>query len=159
VAVPDYVRAIRARIGHDLLFMPGVIAVIFNDAGQTLVQRRSDNGLWSLIGGILEPGEEPAPAIVREVREEAGIVVVPERIVGVYAEPDGIVYYPNGDVMQFLSVIFACRHESGVPRVNDEESLEVRYFAPDALPDMDPRHRRYLDQALRGDPLTHFNRE
>ena len=61
-----YMRDIRAKIGHDVLLQPGVAAIIFNAAGQVLLQRRSDNGEWGLPGGIMEPGEEPAETVVRE---------------------------------------------------------------------------------------------
>ena len=81
-------RDLRAKIGHDVLLQPGVAAVIFNMAGQVLLQRRSDNGEWGLPGGIMEPGEEPAETLVREIREETALEVVPERIVGVYSGPD-----------------------------------------------------------------------
>ncbi|MCE7947689.1 MAG: NUDIX domain-containing protein [Chloroflexi bacterium CFX4] len=154
--IPEYIRQIRTKIGHDLLYMPGVIAVINNAHGQTLLQRRSDNGLWSLVGGIPDPGEEPANALAREVLEETGMIVRPTRLVGIYSEADGAVHYPNGDVMMFLSVIFECEPIRGEPRVTDDESLEVRYFAPDQLPEMDARHKRYLLQALQNTPQTHF---
>lgn len=155
--IPEYIRIIRQKIGHDLLFMPGVVAVINNTAGHTLLQRRADNGLWSLVGGILEPGEEPADCILREIWEETGLTARADRIIGVYCEPDGIVHYPSGDVVHFITVAFACTPLGGEPAVADEESLEVRYFPPDALPDMDPRHKRYLLQGLRGETTTHFN--
>jgi 8-oxo-dGTP pyrophosphatase MutT (NUDIX family) len=78
--------------------------VIVNPAGQVLLQRRSDDGEWGLPGGALEPGEEPAEALVREIREETALEVVPERIVGVYAGPDFFVRYPNGDEAAILSI-------------------------------------------------------
>ncbi len=139
-----------------MLYMPGVVAVVCNEAGEVLLQRRSDNGRWSLAGGIVEPGEEPAIAIAREVQEETGVKVIPERLVGVYSDSDVPERYPNGDEMMFLSLVFACRPVAGEPHVNDEESLEVRYFRLDALPDMDERHRYYMEQALRYLPRTDF---
>jgi 8-oxo-dGTP pyrophosphatase MutT (NUDIX family) len=154
--IPEYVLKLRAKIGHEMLYMPGAVAVICNEAGEVLLQRRSDNGRWSLVSGILEPGEEPAIAIAREAQEEAGIKVIPERIVGIYSHSEQPVRYPNGDEMMFLTLVFACRPVAGEPRVNDEESLEVRYFARDALPEMDLRHRYYLEQALRNLPQTDF---
>ncbi|MEP7286107.1 MAG: NUDIX domain-containing protein [Chloroflexota bacterium] len=156
MSISDYVSAIRAKIGHDLLLMPGVGAVIINEAGHILMQLRSDNGRWGLPGGAIDPGEEPADAVIREVREETGLDVIPERIVGVYSGPDYRIRYPNGDEAMIVSITFACRPVSGDPRVNDDESLEIRYFAPDALPEMEPRMRFRIDQALRKDPRTHF---
>ncbi|HSF02618.1 MAG TPA: NUDIX domain-containing protein, partial [Solirubrobacterales bacterium] len=151
-----YQRDLRAKIGHTLLLQPGVAAVIVNAAGQVLLQRRSDDGEWGLPAGGLEPGEEPAEALVREVREETALEVVPERIVGVYGGPDFFVRYPNGDEAAILSITFACRPLAGEPRVNDDESLEVRYFALDALPVMAQRHRMRIDDALRNDPRARF---
>src|SRR5205814_6444052 len=98
-----------------------------------------DTGKWSLIGGMVEPGEEPADAVVRELYEETGLRVEPVRVIGVYTTP--VIRYPNGDQAQYVITAFRCRVIEGEPRVNDDESLEVRYFAPDALPELRADHR------------------
>lgn len=154
--ISPYMRDLRAKIGHDVLLQAGVAAVIVNAAGQVLLQRRSDNGEWGLPGGIMEPGEEPAETLVREIREETSLEVVPERIVGVYSGPDFRVRYPNVDEAAILSITFACRPVAGEARVNDDESLEIRYFAPDALPAMPPRHGMRIQDALRNEPRAPF---
>src|SRR5438105_2248500 len=100
--ISEYLRQLRSKVGHDLVYCPGVLAVVINDAGEVLVQHRSDNSHWNLIGGIMDPGEEPADAMVREVYEEAGVQVAVERLVGVYGGHDGLYSYPNGDVIMFL---------------------------------------------------------
>ncbi|MGH7299939.1 MAG: NUDIX hydrolase [Candidatus Rokuibacteriota bacterium] len=156
MALSGYVHDLRAKIGPDLLLMPGVAAVIINPAGQVLLQRRSDDGKWGLPGGGMEPGEEPADTLVREIREETALEIVPERIVGVYSGPDFRIRYANGDETMIVSVTFACRPVAGEPRVNDDESLEVRYFSPDALPAMERRHHVRIDDALRYDPRARF---
>ncbi len=152
----DYIRTMRARIGTDLLFVCGATAVVVNDAGEILLHRRSDNGRWWLPGGAIDPGEEPADAVVREVWEETGVKVIPERIVGVYAGPEQFSQYPNGDQIAVLSVTFACRPVGGEARVHDDESLEVRYFPQDALPELTPRNRLRIEHALRNDPRAQF---
>ena len=48
----DYARGLREKVGHDLLLMPGVCGLVFNDAGEILLGRRSDNGRWAVIGGV-----------------------------------------------------------------------------------------------------------
>jgi 8-oxo-dGTP pyrophosphatase MutT (NUDIX family) len=106
----------------------------------------------------MEPGEEPAESLVREVREETALEVVPERIVGVYSGPDFRVRYGNGDEAMIVSITFACRALGGEPRVNDDESLELRYFPPDALPPMESRHAMRIADALRNDPGARFRR-
>jgi 8-oxo-dGTP pyrophosphatase MutT (NUDIX family) len=106
----------------------------------------------------MEPGEEPAESLVREVLEETALEVVPERVVGVYSGPDFRVRYSNGDEAMIVSITFACRSLGGEPRVNDDESLELRYFPPDALPSMESRHAMRIADALRDDPRARFRR-
>ena len=67
MATPEFIRDIRATAGHQLLLLPGVTAVVFDDEGRVLLGRRSDTGKWSVIGGIAEPGEEPALTAERKV--------------------------------------------------------------------------------------------
>ena len=81
MATPDFIRELRASVGRQLLFLPGVSAVVFDGEGRVLLGRRTDTGRWSIIGGIPEPGEQPAEAVVREVYEETAVHAVPERLV------------------------------------------------------------------------------
>ena len=68
----DYVRALRQKIGTDLLFMPSVAAVIRDEDNRILLVQHVE-GRWQLPGGAVDPGERPAEAMQRECREEAGI--------------------------------------------------------------------------------------
>ena len=98
-----------------------------------LLGRRTDTGQWHTIGGIVEPGEEPADCCVREVLEEAGVRCRVTRLAGVYTTP--LTVYPNGDHAQYVVTTFACRAVGDdEPRVADDESTDVRYFAVDDLP-------------------------
>jgi 8-oxo-dGTP pyrophosphatase MutT (NUDIX family) len=154
--IPEYIRELRAKIGHDLLLMPAVTAVVFNDSGEVLLQQRADSGEWGLISGIMEPGEEPSHAAIREVQEEAGLEAVPERIAGVYSGPDFLIRYKNGDEVIYLDIVFVCRSLGGQPRVNDEESLAIQYFPLGALPPMEPIHHMRLEQVLRNEVKADF---
>lgn len=144
--IPEYVQTLRNHVGTELLWMTGVSAVVRNDRGEVLLVRRSDNGQWSLVSGILEPGEQPAAGLLREIEEETGVVAAIEALTGVWTLPE--VTYPNGDRAQYLDLCFTARHVSGEARVNDDESVEVGWFAPDALPDLPDRSRLRLERAL-----------
>ncbi|MDH2388891.1 MULTISPECIES: NUDIX hydrolase [Streptomyces] len=148
---PDFIRAIRASAGHQLLFLPGVSAVVLDDAGRVLLGRRADTGNWSIIGGIPEPGEEPAATAVREVYEETAVRSVAERVVLVQAFQKPITY-PNGDRCQFMDITFRCRATGGEARVNDEESLDVGWFPVDALPELQEFAVFRIKQALADGP-------
>ena len=135
--IPPYVAALRARVGTDPLWLPGVTAVVLDDAGRLLLGRRADSGQWALVSGILEPGEEPAVGIAREVLEETGVAIVVEALAAVTTTPE--VTYGNGDRSAYLDVLFvaraASRDAAAAARVNDDESLAVSWFPRDALPD------------------------
>lgn len=55
MTTPDFVLALRAKIGTDLLPMVGTTAIVRNRAGQVLLGRRADTGEWALPSGIVEP--------------------------------------------------------------------------------------------------------
>src|SRR5512140_2023056 len=104
--VPTHIRNLRAKIGHEMILMSGVLCVVINDAGEVLAQRRSDDGQWCLPGGIVEPSEVIGPAAEREVFEETGVKVIAERLVGVYSGYDEcLTVYPNHDAILFTDIV------------------------------------------------------
>lgn len=152
---PDFILELREKIGHDLLWLPSVTAVVLDDAGRVLLVRRADNHNWTLVTGCLEPGEQPAVGAVREVLEETGVEAVAERLIGVQATPEAVC--ANGDKVQWLDVAFVCRAVGGDARVNDDESIDVGWFAPDLLPQpLGPRQTRQLAEALGDEQRAYF---
>ncbi|MFN3865869.1 MAG: NUDIX hydrolase [Demequina sp.] len=138
MATPEYVLSLREKVGHDLLWLPGVTAVVLRDGPgggrEVLLVRRADNGEWTPVTGIIDPGEQPAVAGAREVLEEADVVAEPVALVRVHArEP---MQYDNGDRAQYLDLTFSFRFVSGEPSPADGENTDAAWFALDALPDM-----------------------
>jgi 8-oxo-dGTP diphosphatase len=125
----SYVRQLRAVVGARRLLLPSVTGVVRDAAGGLLLVQHRDDGRWATPGGMIEPGETPADAVVREVWEESGLLVVPERVLAVYGGAAFVVRYPNGDESQYVSTVFACAVCSGAPRGDGAETLAARFFA------------------------------
>ncbi|MGF1431718.1 NUDIX hydrolase [Kitasatospora sp. LaBMicrA B282] len=146
MAIPPFLAELRALVGHRPLWLSAACVVVLDDLDRVLLGRRADTGGWALPGGIIDPGEQPAEAAVRECLEETGVVAVPELLTSVTVSPP--VTYPNGDHTRYLELTFRCRAVGGEARVNDEESLEVGWFTQDALPELDRYSRERLELAL-----------
>jgi 8-oxo-dGTP pyrophosphatase MutT (NUDIX family) len=154
VPTPEFVIRLRASIGHEMLWLPTAAGVVFDSDGRVLLGRRSDTGRWALPGGIIDPGEEPADAAVREIFEETGVVAVPERLVSIGVSPP--VTYRNGDQVQYLDHTFRCRAAGGEAQVNDSESIEVGWFSPGALPSLSERTLGLLARAASEEAAAAF---
>jgi len=143
---PDFVVQLRRQIGTAPLFLAGVSVVVLDDAGRVLLVRRTDSSPWSVISGILEPGEQPAYAAVREVEEETGVRCRIEQVTSTFTLPP--VTYENGDHCQFVDIGFRARYLDGDARVNDDESADVAWFDLAALPERSVWTRLKLKHAL-----------
>ncbi len=161
MATPAYILDLRRGHGQGLLLLPGVCGVVVRDdlvpgRRHLLLVRRSDTGAWALPAGIVEPGEQPATTIERELLEETCVIAEPERLAWVVADPELV--YPNGDRCQFITSVFRCRYVSGEARVGDEESTEVSWFDVEALPELDELQLLRIGSALADDRRTRFER-
>jgi ADP-ribose pyrophosphatase YjhB (NUDIX family)/ribosomal protein S18 acetylase RimI-like enzyme len=147
MATPDFILELREMVGHHPLWLTGVTGVVRNRQGEILLGRRADNGMWALPSGVLDPGEQPAEGLLRELLEETRVEARVEAVTSVWTLDAH--EYPNGDRVQYLDICFLCTHVAGEPVVGDEESLEVGWFAPDRLPEpFMARSRVRLERAL-----------
>lgn len=121
-------RLMCAACGHIAYVNPRVVVTTLpvTDAGEVVLLRRGIEpgyGAWAQPGGFLEVDETVAEAAVRETLEETGLVVHPGDLVGIYSRLEAAVV-----VLVFEAVI------SGGTVRETPEALEVRAFAPDAIP-------------------------
>ena len=127
--------------------VPAASAIVVDDSGRILLQRRRDNGMWALPGGAMSIGESLPDCAVRETHEETGFDVEVIGIVGTYTNPRHVFAYDDGEVRQEFSVCFLARPVAGQLAVS-EESTDVRWFQPaevDALPMIPSIRKRVND--------------
>ena len=128
MAISDYLRSLRNRIGRELVLLPSVAVMVRDTAGRLLLVRNRDDGLWQTVGGGMDPNEQPADAAVREAFEETGLTIEPTRIIGVYAGPAFCLTYPTGDVVSYVGIAFAARVVGGTERPCDDEVDRLGWF-------------------------------
>src|SRR6478736_10189347 len=151
--IPDFIVELRELVGTRPLPLVGVTAVVIRD-NELLLGRRSDNGHLTPVTGIVDPGEEPADAAVRETLEEAGVVCRVERLAWVHQLPR--VVYPHGDEVDYLDLVFRCEWVSGDPYPADGEMTEVGWYPLDDLPPLElPDMYRRIEYA-RADGIARF---
>jgi 8-oxo-dGTP pyrophosphatase MutT (NUDIX family) len=141
----DYENDPNAPTANSLV--PAASAIVVDDSGRILLQRRRDNGMWALPGGAMNIGESLPECAVRETREETGFDVEIVGIVGTYTNPRHVFAYDDGEVRQEFSVCFLAHPVAGQLAVS-EESTDVRWFQPgevDALPMVPSIRKRVND--------------
>ncbi len=130
----DYIKDLRKVVGHMPIMYPVVSLVIYNN-GKILLQRRSDNGRWSLHGGGINLGEKYVDALKREIMEELNIEPINPKLFGIYSGEELFNIYPSGDQVYILNHVFICENFIGNIDFNDGEVMEFKWFDINNLPD------------------------
>lgn len=126
----DYYRNPDAPEPNSL--KPGASALVTDDSGQVLMQRRGDSGNWSLPGGIMEVGETLEDCAVRETREETGLDIEITGLLGIYTDPAHVIAYSDGEVRQEFAVVYYGRVLGGQITVS-HESTSVEFLSLEEL--------------------------
>jgi 8-oxo-dGTP pyrophosphatase MutT (NUDIX family) len=142
-----YIEDMRALIGHRPLILVGSCVLILDDQDRLLLQLRTDNRFWGILGGGMEPGETVEETARREVREETALEVETLEFFGVFSGQEFCYQYPNGDQVCDVNIVYIADRVKGQLRADPDETLELRYFPLDQLPaNMNPPDRPILDQ-------------
>lgn len=136
MAMSDYYKNLRDKLGDELILMPCVAGIVRNESGEILFQNKGIEEKWSLPAGAIELGETPAEAIIREVLEETGLDVIPKKLLGVFGGKDFRYQYPNGHQVEYSIFLFECEVQSGKLNPIDNETFELRYFNINDMPEL-----------------------
>lgn len=128
MGISPYLRRLRQIVGHELLVVPSVGVLVWDEEDRLLLVRNAETGLWQTIGGSLEPDESPQAAAIREATEEAGIAISIAAIRAVLGGPEFRLTYPNGDLVSYVSTIFDARVVEGDARPDMDETDGVGWF-------------------------------
>ena len=137
IGYPVFTRMCMGELKHKfVLLQDGAAAIIVNNNGQILMQRRADKDIWGLPGGCQELGERFEDTIIREVKEETNLDVKEEDliIISIVSGNSRRNSYPNGDVVINNTVLYLINNYSGTLTWN-EESKDMKFFDIDNLPD------------------------
>lgn len=130
----NYIQWIRGKVGHEKIILVFAGGCIFNEKGEVLLQKRGGSGKWGFPGGAIELGETPEMAAIREIKEETGLDVQIKRLIGVYTDIDMV--YPNGDQAQSICIAYEFSVSGGKLVCDQHETLELKYFSLDAMPEL-----------------------
>lgn len=157
---PAFITKLRAKIGNDLLLVPTVVVIARDSNGRLLLVHDHDSDQWTLPGGIVEPDEMPANAALREVWEEAGVIVELSRLVGVVGGQGCSGTYANGDRLAWVATVFSAAIMGGTLAADGQETSEARLVDEDQLAGMaiHPHSLRFLQAEQQAAAAAFFDR-
>lgn len=140
-----YIQSLRKKIGSRKIIHPGARIVVENSSGEILLVRRKDNNQWGLIAGGIETGEDIKSCIIREVKEETGLTISKLSAIGISSDPAlEFTEYPNGDQIQYFTIVFYSNTWDGELVMETQETKEARFFSKNTLPNLTPKEELSL---------------
>ena len=156
--ISPYIHNLRQKVGHDLLHIPSVTILVFDEQNRVLLVKDAGSGQWTTPGGAIDPGERPATAALREMHEETNLRVELTHITGIYGGSDFIMTYPNNDQTSYFMTVFAARIVGGEMRPDQTETVAIAYFSQADLAalSLSPWKQLVLADAFQPQPQTRF---
>lgn len=131
----EYFKKLRQYFGHEPILTAGAVLIILNENKEILMQLRSDFNMWGVIGGGMDLGECMEETAKRELEEETGLIADSLELVDLVSGPETFRIYPNGDQLYDVTAIYAVTKYHGDLKINDDESLELKWFKIDDVPE------------------------
>jgi len=143
----DYIKYMRKMIGTKPMFLVGGGVLVLNKQNQLLLMRRSDNNMWSILGGSLNLGETFEEAAIREAYEEANIKVTNLKLFTLISGKEYFHIYPNGDQVYNSGAIYWTKDYEGVLKIDGNETLELKFFDLEKLPEfINPPDKNFISK-------------
>ena len=130
----DYIKDIRQKIGHAPIFCPGSGAIIYQNE-KVLLQKRADNGKWSIHGGAVELGETYLQGLERELKEEINVKPINPQLMGIYTGKNFYFEYPNGDKIYDSLCVFLVEKYEGNLQMDNDDVADLQWFNLENLPE------------------------
>ena len=130
----NYIKEMRKLIGTQALLLVGATIAVFNEKGELLLQQRADNNKWGFPGGAMEYGESLEDTALRELYEETGLTAKDLEFIEILSGEKECHQYPNGDEIFGVTAVFTTSTVTGELSVNDNESIQLKYFPLGDLP-------------------------
>lgn len=144
-----YIQQIRSKLGKDKFIHPGARIIIENQVGEFLIIERADNGQFGIPAGAMEEHETIEECIIREVKEETGLLVEEVEVIGISSNPImETVQYRNGDIIQYFTVEFYANKWTGKIKISDKEEVKRATFRNKAVLEKLPKNERSAFESL-----------
>jgi 8-oxo-dGTP pyrophosphatase MutT (NUDIX family) len=144
----EYYKYLRQYVGHRPIILPGSVVIILNEQNEVLLQKRLD-GYWGLPGGLMDLGESFEEVAIREVYEEAGLVVENLKLLNVFSGSEYYLKVPNGDELYSVTAVYYTKDVSGDIKIDYSESEKMQYFSINNLPnELTDEYRGFIEQYI-----------
>ena len=144
----DYISYLRNMVGHEKVIMVVAGCFVLNKKNEVLLQLRSDNGKWGHPGGFMEFGETVEDTARREVFEETGLKLGKLEFLMCILEKIRKTL-SNGDQVALVKLTYICKDFHGTLHTDNEESLQLKFFSLDNLPELWQNQQEVLDDLLK----------
>ncbi|PNY82060.1 NUDIX hydrolase [Deinococcus koreensis] len=136
MSTQSYIHDLRQAVGPRPINLVGAAGLVLSEAGDVLLLRRVGGRTWGVVTGISELGEALEETLRRELHEETGLTLTAAILLDVISGPETYREIGNGDRFSAYTALYRATGWHGVPVPDGMEIEELRFFPPDALPEL-----------------------